>query len=102
MENGELQTTGRRFALYLGFAGNLSAVKVHKHFMKPSGEKIDHWTAFIYDLGDHFYHLLHASSDIFIQIVLFGLFFRLSWKIVSSELKRSDSSQLSEFSDPTD
>ena len=102
MENGELQATGRRFALYLGFVGNLSAVKLHKHFMKPTAEEIDHWTAFIYDLGDHFYHLLHASSNIFIQIVLFGLFFRLSWKIVSSELKRSDSSQLSEFSDPTD
>ena len=87
MENSELQTIGRAFALYVSFVTSLSAVKIHKHFMKPSEEEIDHWTALIYELGAHTYHLFHAATDIIIQIVIFGLFFKMSWKIMSSSMR---------------
>lgn len=102
MEISELQTIGHKVALYVSFVGSLSAVKLHKRFMKPSGEDIDHWTSFIYDFGDHIYHLLHASTDIVIQIVLFGLFLRMSWKIVTSELRRSDGSHPSGLREHSD
>ena len=87
MENSELQTIGRAFALYVSFVTSLSAVKFHKHFMNPSGEEIDHWTALIYELGEHTYHLFHAVTDIVTQIVVFGLFFIMSWKIMKSNLR---------------
>ena len=102
MEKSELQTTGSSMTLYGKFAGCFSAVKAHKFFMKPSGEEIDHWTASLYGLSDHIYHLFHASTDILIQIGLFGLFLRMSWNIVTSELKQSGGSQPSEFSNTSD
>lgn len=88
MDNSELQTTGRTIALYFTFVGSLSAVKVHKHFMKPSGEEIDHWTASLYGLADHTYHLFHASIDIIVQIVVFWLFFKITLKIMRTRLWR--------------
>lgn len=87
MENINLQTIGRAFALYVSFVTSLSAVKIHKHFMKPSGEEIDHWTALIYELGAHTYHFFHAATDIIIQIVIFGLFLKMSWKIMSANMR---------------
>ena len=90
MENSDLQTIGRAFTVYVSFVTSLSAVKVHKHFMKPSGEEIDHWTDLIYELGAHTYHLFRAATDIIIHIVIFGLFFKMSWKIMSSIMSRSD------------
>ena len=90
MEKSELQTIGRTFTLYVSFVTSLSVVKIHKNFMKPSGEEIDHWTDLMYQLGDHTYHLFHAATDIIIHIVIFGLFFKMSWKIMRSIMRRSD------------
>ena len=86
MEKSDLQNTWREIALYLSFVGWLFAVKFHKIFMKPSGEEIDHWTASIYGLSDHTYHLFHASVGFIVTIVVSLVFFKITWKIVRKHL----------------
>ena len=90
MEKSALAAPTRDIELYGRFLGKLSIVIAHRYIMKPSGEEITHWTNWIYGLGDHMYHFCHSITGIVIQIVLFGLLFRVSWKIVRSWFPQQD------------
>ena len=90
MEKSALAAPTRDIELYGRFLGKLSIVIAHRYIMKPSGEEITHWTNWIYRLGDLMYHFCHSITGIVIQIVLFGLLFRVSWKIVRSWFPQQD------------
>ena len=90
MENSDWENLTKELNLYIRFIGKLAVLVAHKYIMKPSGEKIDHWSSSIYGWGDHAYHLVHSVTSVIIPIIILGLLFRVSWKIVKSWFYRSD------------
>lgn len=72
---------------YLTFIINLPVIVAHKHFMKPSGENVEHWASFLYDVEEHIYHLLQSLGGIIVLLIVFAFFFKTSWKAFLSLLK---------------
>lgn len=90
MEKSELQTLTHDIDLYGRFLAKLAVLVAHKYIMKPSGEKIDHWSSQLYGWGDHAYHLVHSVTSVIVPIIILGLLIRVSWKIAKSWFYRSD------------
>ena len=87
MANNTVQDQTTELELYGRFIAKLAALVAHRFIMKPTGEKIEHWTSGIYAFGDHVYHFVHSVSSILIPVFLSLLLIRVSYKII---LLRSD------------
>ena len=82
LKKSEMQHGKSKLGSYLFFMVHVPVVKLHKHFMTPSGEDIDHWSSNLYAIEGHFFHLLHPLAGILIQLIVFGILFKVSWRVI--------------------
>ena len=86
LKKTEAQHEPSKLASYIVFMVHVPIVKLHKHFMIPSGEESDHWSSVLYAFEEHVFHLLHPLAGILIQLVVFGILYKVSWRVIQSLL----------------
>ena len=88
LKKSEMQHGKSKLAPYIVFMAHVPVVKLHKHFMTPSGEDIDHWSSFLYAIEEHFFHLLHPLAGILIQLIVFGILYKVSFCVIQSLMRK--------------
>ncbi len=88
LKKSETQHEKSKLAPYIVFIAHVPVVKLHKRYMTPSGEDIEHWSSFLYALEGHIFHLLHPMAGIIIQLIVFGILYKVSWRVIQSLLRK--------------
>jgi len=84
LKQTEPQNAKRTIVPYIGFVLCIPFLKLQKHFMKPSGGDIDHFSSFLYDIENHLFLVGHPLAGIVTMLILFGIFFIVSWGVIRS------------------
>ena len=56
--------------------------------MTLSGEDVEYWSSVLYTLEGHIFHLLHPLAGILIQLIVFGVLYKVNWRVIQSLLRK--------------